>query len=536
MKKRVKAMLCCAMAFSVLTGCGTGNVNSDEGNSSDKVSELTDDVKAETTTYPMDSDETLVYWGTLRPNVSPNFTNVGDTNIGKQWQKQVGVTIDFQHPTAGQETEQFNLILADGNYPDLWDYDWRNYPGGPSKALDDGVILELNDLINNYCPNLKAYLKEHPEIDKEIKTDDGRYYSFPSVRDCYASYLGPMLRSDWLEECGLEVPETIDEWHTVLTAFKDKMGASAPFTSANKSDTFFSYAYGVQKTFFLDNDEIVYGPAKEEYKDYLKTMAQWYKEGLIDPDYYASEEDQTTAKMTSGRAGCTTAWAASGMMNFISIGQTTDKNYDLVAAKHPVINKGDTPEYGYIESPYYYGGYAIGATCKDAELAAKVLDYGYGEEGSMMFNFGEEGVSYTMEDGNPVYTDEIWNNPNGWPVSQAIANYILTYSQAPAVQDNRYQEQYLYMDEAKDAIVTWAESNAKEHLLPTIARTSDESTQYASIMNDINTYVDEMSSKFIMGTEDIDENFDQYLETLNDMGLQTAIDINKTAYERYQKR
>ena len=65
-----------------------------------------------------------------------------------------------------------------------------------------------------------------------IKTDDGHYYVFPFVRgdEALCHTIGPMLREDWLEELGLEVPTTIDEWHTVLTAFKEKKGASAPFT------------------------------------------------------------------------------------------------------------------------------------------------------------------------------------------------------------------------------------------------------------------------------------------------------------------
>ena len=528
------AALSTIMVTSLLSGCGGG----DKGGSSSGSSkaELSDSVEAKENTYPLKFDDTFTYWGVMRPNIAPNFTNMGDTHIGKQWQKQTGVKIKFEHPVTGQDTEQFNLILADGNYPDLWDYDWRSFPGGPAKALDDGVILELNDLINEHCPNLKKYLKDHPEVARTIKTDDGRYYSFPSLRDVYASYLGPLVRSDWLKKCNLEVPETIDEWHDVLTAFKDQMGASAPFTASNKSDTFFAYAYGVQNGFFLDDGKVVFGPAKKEYKEYMKTMHQWYDEGLIDPDYFASGEDETTAKMTTGRSGVTSAWAASGMMNYIPIGQETEPEYDLTATKNPVLKKGETPEYGYIENPYYYGGLAIGATCKDPVTAAEVLDYGYGEEGHMMFNFGEEGVSYTMENDNPVYTDVVWKNENGWPVSQAIADYILAYSFGPFVQDSRYQEQYLYMDQAKEAIKTWADTNAKEHLMPEITRTSDESSEYATIMNDIGTYVGEMSAKFIMGTEDIDSGFDKYLDTLNQMGLEQAVEINTAAYERYQKR
>lgn len=79
---------------------------------------------AEETTYPMDTDATFVYWGELNSSVSANFNSLADTEIGKDWQEKTGVTIEFQHPTAGQATEQFNLIIADGDYPDLWHRNW----------------------------------------------------------------------------------------------------------------------------------------------------------------------------------------------------------------------------------------------------------------------------------------------------------------------------------------------------------------------------------------------------------------------------
>ena len=123
--------------------------------------------------------------GEINGSVSANFNSLGDTEIGKDWQKNTGVTIEFQHPTAGQATEQFNLIIADGDYPDLWHRNWSSsstYPGGPEKAMADGVILDLTDLINEYCPNLKAFLEANPDVDRQVKTDSGKYYVFQVSR------------------------------------------------------------------------------------------------------------------------------------------------------------------------------------------------------------------------------------------------------------------------------------------------------------------------------------------------------------------
>ena len=81
--------------------------------------------------------------------------------------QETGVNIEFMHPPTGQIKEQFSLILADGSLPDMMEYSWvQDYPGGPEKAIKDGVILPLNDVFEQYCPNITAYLKEHPEVDK----------------------------------------------------------------------------------------------------------------------------------------------------------------------------------------------------------------------------------------------------------------------------------------------------------------------------------------------------------------------------------
>lgn len=492
----------------------------------------------EITVYPMDTDESLVYWGGINGNVSANFNNLGDTEIGKQWQEQTGVTIEYQHPPIGQETEQFNLLIADGNYPDLWMWSWQSYPGGPDKALEDGVILDLTDIIAQYCPNLKAFLDANPDVDKQVKTDSGRYYIFPSIREVACCTCGPMIRADWLEELGLEVPETIDEWHEVLTAFKEKKGATAPITwhYPDKGRTL-TYTWGTpQNAFVVDDGVCVYGASKPEYKDFLTTMHQWYEEGLLDPDIFSGGDDLTNTKLTSGRSGATVSWAGGGLQTATSLAQKEDPNFRLVATKWPVLNKGDRAEYANLGNRLHDGSVAIGSTCENPVLAAKVLDYGYSKEGNWMFNYGIEGISFTVEDGEPVYTDEILNNPDGWPISQAMGKYIMACYNGPFVQDWGYQTQYFNLPEAREAMDIWGDTNMEEHLLPPITPTQEEGAEYASIMSDINTYADEMTSKFIMGTEDIETGFDKYIETLNQMGLERATEIQNAALERYQSR
>ena len=560
LKKPVALLTAALTAASLLAGCGSSAGESTDAGAQVKETSNANEA-AETTaggsdaeeaaapaevTYPLAEGGTLTYWLQLNPNVSANFTNLGETELGKAWQEQTGVTVEFQHPASGQEKEQFNLIVADGSLPDIMEWQWvKQYPGGPEKAIKDGVIIPLNDIFDQYCPNIKKYLAENPEVDKMIKTDDGNYFAFPFIRGedklCYT--VGGFIRQDWLGGLGLEVPTTVDEWHEVLTAFKEKKGAEAPlcFDWTNFKDSnpiAFAFKVGTANgtQFILDDEgKVAFAPAQEGYKEYLMTLNQWYEEGLIDRDIATLNGDQVTAKMTSDKAGASVGWAASRMQLFMTSAQQTNPEYTLVATPTPTTEKGATPEYGYVENQFPDVAAAITSSCKNVELAAKFLDYGYSEAGHNLFNFGIEGVSYEMKDGKAEYTDVVTNNPDGWPLAQSLAKYIRANYNGPFIQDLNYLEQYLQLPTVKECPSVWAVPDARKHTVPNITPTQDESKELATITNELGTYVAEMSLKFIFGTESFD-NWDNYIETLNGMKLDRALEIENAALERYNAR
>lgn len=551
-KRLVSIAMTAILAASSLVGCSQGGgqtqttapapTKTDSQGQSTALQDAAMDTEG--FSYPVSSSETLTYWCELNQNVSANFASLGDTPFAKEWEKETGIKLEFQHPPANQGNEQFSLLLADGNLPDLMEYAWMNYPGGPEKAITDGNILALNDIFDQYCPNIKKYLEENPDIDKMIKTDEGHYYVFPFIRGDkkLCNTIGPMIRKDWLDELNLEVPETIDEWETVLKAFRDQKGASAPFSweytmGALTDWNPFMLAYGVTRSFYLADDGTVrFGATEQGYKDYLTLFNRWYAEGLLDPDLATLALDQVSAKITSGDAGASLGWAGSRMGTWINAAIQTDPGFMLAAAPYPTLEKGDYPEFGQIDNQYpNQGCVAITKSCKNVELAARLMDYAYSEEGHMLFNFGIEGESYTMIDGYPTYTDMILNNPDGWSVAQSLSAYVRGNYNGPFVQDIRYLEQYYTIETQKVSNQIWGETNGEKHKIPPITPTADESREYSTIMNEINTYRDEMTLKFIFGTESLD-NFDNYVKTIENMGLARALEIQNLAMERYNNR
>ena len=242
----------------MLAGCGgsTESTASTATETASSASTAAESGNAGEFTYPMAAGHSITYWCNLNENIGSYYKDMGESPFGKGLMENTGVDITFLHPPTGGENEQFNLLVADGDLPDVMEYHWQNYPGGPEKAISDGVIVSLNDIIDQYCPNLKAYLDANPEIARQCRTDDGNYYAFPFIRGNEELRVteGLFIRQDWLDELGLEIPTTIDEWHTVLTAFKEEKGATAPFCyewtmGALTDNNPFAYAYDTKRGF-----------------------------------------------------------------------------------------------------------------------------------------------------------------------------------------------------------------------------------------------------------------------------------------------
>ena len=153
----------------------------------------------------------------------------------------------------------------------------------------------------------------------------------------------------------------------------------------------------------------------------------------------------------------------------------------------------------------------------------------------MLANFGIEGESYTKVNGYPTYTDLVMKNPKGLAMVNVLGMYAKSSVAAPYVQDKRYLEQYYTLPQQREAQQAWAKQDTDKYALPSTTATAQESTEYAKIMNDVQTLDNEMVMKFIVGAEPI-ENFDKFVDQMKKLGIERAVALKQAAYDRYQKR
>ncbi|HML48230.1 MAG TPA: extracellular solute-binding protein, partial [Clostridia bacterium] len=165
---------------------------------------------------------TLTYGLDLGSTGASVMSSMDENLVMQKLQEISGIDLEFLHPAVGQATEQFNLLVASRELPDIMEYAWNRYAGGIQKAVDDGIIIELNDLLEANAPNYTAFFQESPDLAKQIATDDGMICVFAAYSiSNYNCQSGFMIRQDWLDELGLPMPKTIADWEETLLALMD---------------------------------------------------------------------------------------------------------------------------------------------------------------------------------------------------------------------------------------------------------------------------------------------------------------------------
>lgn len=542
MKKKITKALSVALAVTLLGGtlAGCGQKKDEKSNTPASTASVTSSGAA---AYPLKTNVTLSYWGRLNTNLTNVVQNFGETPFGKELEKRTGVKVNFIHPVGNNQKEVFNLMIASGDLPDIIEYEWTpsGYPGGPEKAIKDKVIIELNETIDKYAPNFKKAVASKKDIDKLVKTDSGKYYVFPMILSENESVNhGPMVRKDWLDELKLPVPQTVDEWYTMLKAFKEKKGATAPLlfqvSSGNPllSDMFIG-AYKVALGYYVDdNGKVHFGPVEPQYKEAVNLLRQWYSEGLIDKDFALADKKAIDAKLLNDKAGAV-IYYNSAIATWIDSKKQKDPKFDIVGAPYPTLKKGEVHFSGNFVNKHNFGfSAAITTKCKNVEIAAKWLDYAYGDEGRKFFNYGIEGTSYVTENGKIKFTDLIMKNPQGLELMKVLPQYV-RYN-GPYVKEDGQKDALVKYSQEAEALKLWSKTEAEKHAFPqVVSYTEEESREVSKIDTELKSYRNEMLIKFIIGAEPM-ENYSKFVEQLNKIGLEKALKINQDAYDRYLKR
>ena len=398
------------------------------------------------------------------------------------------------------------------------------------EAIDNGDILDLTELVPKYAPNYYRIIQK-PSLKHLAYTEEDRIGSIYSIKqESQKPWAGLQIRKDWLDELNLDIPVTYKDWEIVLTAFKEEKGASAPFTLPSigyTMDDSINAGFQVGHGFFQIDGEVRYGPCQDEWLEYLTLMNRWYQKGLIDPNYMT--DSSSYCRSESILSGSTGAWY--GMYTLPSTVSKSDPSIEIVAVKPPRIHEEDKL---HIRSKYSVSDNALCITsaCQNPGLALQWIDYLFSEEGSVFANYGVEDETYRLDkNGNPVFTDQILNNPDGLSFTQALKMYTFPPGLPSAYLDWKREFQSI---PPSDIIMcdVW-NSTASDYMLPSdLSFTSKERTRLSEIMEKAGSCMQNYTTTFITGITPLSD-YRTYLEKMEEYGIDEAVQIYQQAYERY---
>ena len=465
------------------------------------------------------------------PTDALNF--ITDFNDGAVWQvmeEQTGIHINWVHGNL----EQYNLMISAGDLTDIILHDGWEFPGGGDAAIEDGVFLRLNEYLERYGKYYLPLIESTPEFIRNSRTDAGNIWGFAMLEtNVQGPWMGMGLRQDWLDTLGLDTPVTYDDWHHMLMLFRDVMGASAPMlldqTGFEWTDAFIS-GFHVGRSFFQVDGEVRFGPIEPAYRDFVTMLAQWYSEGLIDSEFATRDTDSRNQLIFTSQTG---AWHTGFWMFDFNRENSIDSDvFHQVAVPNPLLTAGDTARLRQTNDNVRGYFTAVWAQSPHRVEAVRWLDNLYSPENIILLNYGVEGQAHVVVDGEIHLTELITNNPRGMIESTAFFVYAMHHGPMVRIWD---RAAWSWSDDFIEAHYIWGEATNEGVIPHQISLTADEGTEFASIMNDIETFVEEMAVRFIMGIDDLD-GFDAFVSQIENMNIARAIEIKQAAVDRYYQR
>ena len=511
-------------------------------------------------TYPI-SEEPLEFtmFRTNMPNVEDFQTN----DFTKYMEDLTNIKFTFEAAARDDRAEKLNMEFNTNTYPDVI---MHYAPDAAKWGVEEGILIPLDDLIEANMPN---YMEKMGQYLDQMRETDGHIYQLAGLNECYhCQYARKMwVNTHYLEEMGVEVPQTTEEFYEVCKKFVETYPDKIAIGGAS-SGWYVDFVAWLMGSFTLDSGE--YGKlaltpdgeivsaanTTEEWREGLRYIKSLYDIGAIYDGNFTQDAEQLRTIMN--QEDVPVLFVPFGT---ISDGIDSDSNNE-VYRQYQCISPLEGPD-GTRITPYFKysgletGSFSITDKCSNPAAVLRWVDYFFSEKGDISAQFGaDEGKDWVWEpndgsvglNGEPAmykisdeaqYSSEVQNHD--WQdlvIRYAPAEYRLGAATDPDVDTGTSAglEKLLY-DATKEKQEPYGQNpeNGDLDVLPDLKMTADESTELQTIQVEVKNYINSAKVAFITGTKSLDDDWDTYLKELDACGLQTMIDIYQAAYDRQFK-
>ena len=450
-------------------------------------------------------------------------------------EEATGVKLDFR--LVGEENfgNSLQLLWASGDYCDLITNAEREYTSGVDSAVEDGVLLDLVPYLEEHAPDYNRILNDHPDFRTELTSAEGHLVSFSEY--CEYSDSGTVIRKDWLNQVGMEVPKTMDDVAEVARAFRDQLGIRNPVMWNGDLATFFGWnAFGVAGPglndlgwqILDDGKTVAPSVSLDGYKECLQWMHDAFAENLCTDDFMNVMNIAFDEYVYANETGM--CYTNSNLLAGGGAERSGQPDYDLRAIPDPMKEAGMENALAKTTGGVGASALSVSALTEYPVEAIEYMNWLYTDEGILVSNYGIEGDGFEYdENGKPQYTDVIMK-AEGMPTF--VATFLHTSLVGTPYYNTTERKIASFTTEAeRECIDVWLTGRTGANIYQG-KMTVTESEEYNRVCSDIATAASEQGPRFVTGDRSLDE-YDAFLADLEKMGLSRLTELKQAAYDRY---
>ncbi|MFG2042866.1 extracellular solute-binding protein [Dactylosporangium sp. NPDC048998] len=480
---------------------------------------------------------------------STSYPYKSDWLFWSELTKRTNVTLQPTVIPASDYNQKRSVMVSGGDAPFIIP---KTYHPDEEAYIAGGAILPVSDYID-LMPNYKDQITRwNMKADLDTyKASDGKYYLLPGLHeDVWLDY-SLAVRTDVLQQLGLQTPSTWDDVANMLRAMKQLNPADYPMSdrwSHNPPDApagnllgIVSAAYGTQAGWAYQNhtwDEsagkFVLTGTMDRYKQMVQFLNTLVSEKLLDPESFTQQDDQARQKFANGKS-LVMSCNAQTLVNECRKDIAKLPGATVTKIPVPMGPMGATkPGVVRLEN-----GVMISKKARDSKNFVAMMQFidwlYYSDAGKVFAKWGVEGTTYTgkVDDGSfKLASDVNWGglNPSGTKslqVEYGFFNGVFVYGGSTKLLNSQFPAEEQKFQEVMNG-------RKARPVPPPAPLNADEREQASLWATAIKDYVTQQTVKFILGQRPLSE-WDTYVGELKAKNAQQYIDLVNKAYERAKK-
>ncbi|WP_404810109.1 ABC transporter substrate-binding protein [Metabacillus halosaccharovorans] len=490
---------------------------------------------------PIVEEEVTLNFVSPKQPLAPDYSEMV---IFDRLQEATNVSIKWNNIPGDGYQEKKNLLLASGDLPDAF------YASGFTdqdlmQHGQSGTIIPLEDLIDKYAPNLKKLFEERPELKQIVTAPDGHIYSLPRAEEMDLVGMPNIMfiNQTWLDKLGLEMPTTLEEYHDVLKAFKEKdpngngkqdeIGLTFWFNGWCGNEGDLIGLFGLPDAPFeadhriVRDGKVIYAATQPEFKEAIAYYHQWVKEGLIDPEVVTQDTAQLFAK---GKTEDPTLGSFIWWEDTEVVGTDRVDDYAILPPLkgkdgEVVVGRSNYSEYG-------RDAFVITSANENPEITMRWADQLYEPKMSAQINWGPIGEIYEEDENGMLVNKELPEGVAMGELRQKVAPggpFVVLKEHFGTVVDMEPRAK-----ERLDILEKYYKPHMVEENYPQIFFSAEELEKINTIEPEIKEFVKQKEAQWLV-EGGIEEEWDEYVEQLEAMGLNELMEVYQTGLDRFNK-